>query len=260
MNIPEKKIVQLRCPAGKKIYFASDFHLGAPDKQQSLERERMIVRWLDSIAGDAAHIFLVGDIFDFWFEYKNVIPKGYTRLLGKLAMLSDTGIGISVFTGNHDMWMDGYFEEELNIPVYNETQLFSIAQKTFLIAHGDGLGPGDKGYKRLKKFLRNKNSRKLFAAIPSSWGMALADRFSKKSRLFTEQQTFLGEDKEWLIQYAKERLKNEPIDYFVFGHRHLPIDFPLSENSRVINLGDWLNHYTYAFFDGENMTLKKYEL
>lgn len=259
MNIPENTIINISCPPGKKIYFASDFHLGAPDRQRSLEREQKIVHWLDTITDDAAHLFLVGDIFDFWFEYKNVIPKGYTRLLGKLATLSDKGLGISVFTGNHDMWMDGYFEEEFNIPVYDEPQLFSIAQKTFLIAHGDGLGPGDSGYKRLKKFLRNKTTRKLFAAVPSSWGLALADRFSKKSRLFTEENTFLGEEKEWLIQYAREELKSKQIDYFIFGHRHLPIDFSLSDSSRMINLGDWLNHYTYAVFDGENMFLKKYQ-
>lgn len=260
MSTPEHTIININCPAGRKIYFASDFHLGAPDRIRSHERERKIVHWLDTIASDAAHLFLVGDIFDFWFEYKHVIPKGYTRLLGKLASLSDSGLGVSVFTGNHDMWMDGYFEEELNIPVYPEPQLFSIAHKTFFIAHGDGLGPGDKGYKRLKKFLRNRGTRRLFATIPPSWGIALANRFSKKSRLLTEQQTFLGADKEWLIQYAKRKLMTEQIDYFIFGHRHLPIDFPLSGNSRVINLGDWLNHYTYAVFDGETIALRQYEV
>ncbi len=251
--------IYINCPTGKKVYFASDFHLGAPDRQKSLEREHRVVKWLRMIADDATHIFLVGDIFDFWFEYKNVIPKGYTRLLGKLAELSDGGTDISVFTGNHDMWMNGYFEEELHIPVYTREQLFYINNQVFYVAHGDGLGPGDKGYKRLKKILRNKNTRRLFSAIPPRWGIALADRFSKKSRILTQQQTFLGEDDEWLVQYAKETLKTKDIDYFVFGHRHLPMDLSLPKKSRLINLGDWLHHYTYAVFDGENMALKKYE-
>lgn len=250
--------IRIACPRGKKVYFASDFHLGAPDHVKSRVREQKIVDWLRKSASDAAHIFLVGDIFDFWFEYKNVIPKGYTRLLGELARLSDKGIGLSIFTGNHDMWMDGYFEEELHIPVYTHPHIFEIENKIFYIGHGDGLGPGDKGYKRLKKFLSSKNTRRFFAALPPRWGISIADRFSKKSRMFTEQQVFLGEDKEWLIQYAKDTLKTTEVDYFVFGHRHLPMDFPLPKNSRLINLGDWLNHFTYAVFDGENMALKKY--
>ena len=259
MQYEESTLIHISCPQGKKVYFASDFHLGAPDPLRSLERERYIVQWLDAIRTDATHLFLVGDLFDFWFEYKNVIPKGYTRLLGKLAELSDAGLGISVFTGNHDMWMDGYFEQELSITVYDEPQLFSIGGKTWLVAHGDGLGPGDNGYKRLKNFLRHPVTRRLFAVIPPRWGIGLANLFSKKSRLFTEQQNFLGEEKEWLIQYAKAELKTMPIDYFVFGHRHLPIDFRLNESSRMVNLGDWLNHYTYAVFDGTTLSLKQYE-
>src|SRR5699024_3831994 len=208
MVMSANRKIQINCPTGAKVYFASDFHLGAPNRVESLEREKKIENWMNIIAKDAAHLFLVGDIFDFWFEYKNVIPKGYTRLLGKMAEFTDRGIDISVFTGNHDMWMDGYFEEELNIPVYEQPQLFSIAKKNFLIAHGDGLGPGDKCYKRLKKFLRNKYTRKLFSAIPPSWSIPLADKFSKTSRGATTEQQFLGEEKEWLIQYAKEKLKS----------------------------------------------------
>lgn len=252
----DNQLTHIACPAGKRVYFASDFHLGAPDPVISHQRELRIVRWFNEIEKDAAHIFLVGDIFDFWFEYKKVIPKGYTRLLGKLADLSDKGVGISVFIGNHDMWMDGYFEQELDIPVYETPHLFSIGDKKIFIAHGDGLGPGDKRYKLLKKILRNKFCRWLFAAIHPNWGIALANKFSQQSRIMTTQQTFLGEEGEWLIQFANEKLKTEHIDYFVFGHRHLPIDFPLSENSRYINLGDWLHHYSYAVFDGHHMELK----
>src|SRR5688572_27278101 len=175
----------IEVPANKRVYFASDFHLGAPDAAASRERERLIVRSLDGIAQDEHPIFLVGDTFDFWFEYKEVIPKGYTRLLGKLAELSDRGIGISVFIGNHDMWMDGYFEEELNIPVYFEPQTYTINNKKFYIGHGDGLGPGDHGYKFLKKVFRNPVCRWLFSLLHPSWGIAVANYFSRKSRAAT---------------------------------------------------------------------------
>jgi len=250
--------ISISCPAGKRVYFASDFHLGAPDAVSSLSRERLIVQWLHDAEKDAAHIFLVGDLFDFWFEYKKVIPKGYTRLLGKLAELADRGIGISVFTGNHDMWMDGYFESELNIPVYDDPRVFLIGNKRFFIGHGDGLGPGDHRYKMIKKVFRSRFCRRLFAAIHPGWGVALADYFSKRSRAVAEEQTFLGEDHEWLIQFAKEKLLESHFDYFIFGHRHLPLDIPLPRNSRYINLGDWLHHYSYAVFDGNEVKLCHY--
>lgn len=255
---PENNI-RIPCPPGKQVYFASDFHLGAPDTATSLQRERKIVQWLSEVEKDAAHIFLVGDIFDFWFEYKQVIPKGYTRLLGKLAELTDKGIGITVFTGNHDMWMDGYFETELNIRVYSDPQSFLIGDKKFFIGHGDGLGPGDRRYKMMKKVFRSKFSRVLFAALHPQWGVGLANYFSRKSRGATEEQTFLGEDREWLIHFCKETLKMHHYDYFIFGHRHLPLDISLPENSRYINLGDWLHYYSYGVFDGERMHLKYYE-
>ncbi|HEX5552173.1 MAG TPA: UDP-2,3-diacylglucosamine diphosphatase [Chitinophagaceae bacterium] len=255
MDMDQDRNILIPCPAGKRVYFASDFHLGAPDQATSLEREQAIVRWLDAAQTDAAHIFLVGDIFDFWFEYKKVIPKGYTRLLGKLAELSDKGIGVSVFTGNHDMWMDGYFEEELHIRVFTDPQAFRIADKRFFIAHGDGLGPGDRWYKLMKKVFRSKLCRALFAALHPGWGIAIANTFSKQSRLMTEEQTFLGEDREWLVQFSKDKLKEEHFDYFIFGHRHLPLDIPLSGGSHYLNLGDWLHHYSYAVFDSDQTVL-----
>jgi UDP-2,3-diacylglucosamine hydrolase len=247
-------------PVNKRIYFASDFHLGAPDMAASRERERLIVQWLDEIAADAQHIFLVGDLFDFWFEYRQVIPKGYVRLLGKLAELSDKGIGISVFIGNHDMWMNGYFEEELNIPVYYEPQTYTLGNKHFYIGHGDGLGPGDHGYKLLKKVFRNPVCRWLFSILHPSWGIGLANYFSRKSRAATggELEKFLGEENEWLAIYSKEILQKEHFDYFIYGHRHLPLDLPIGANSRYINLGDWINYFTYAVFDGDTTILKKY--
>jgi UDP-2,3-diacylglucosamine hydrolase len=244
--------------AGKKIYFLSDFHLGAPDHASSLKREKCIVQFLSTIEQDAEGIFIVGDLFDFWFEYKTVVPKGYVRILGKLAELTDRGIPVYFFTGNHDMWMSGYFEKELNIPVYHEPKQFNFAGRKFLIGHGDGLGPGDEGYKFIKKVFRNRLCRWLFGALHPSWGMGLANYFSRKSRQATgsTDEHFLGADKEWLIIYCKETLEKEHFDYFVFGHRHLPIDFKLNNNSRYINLGDWIRYNSYAVFDGVEVELK----
>ena len=256
----------------KKIYFLSDFHLGAPDHASSLEREKLLVQFLDEIKNDATEIFLVGDMFDFWYEYKRVVPKGYVRLLGKLGELTDAGIAIHFFAGNHDMWMKDYFPNELNIPVYFKPEEFERNGKKFLIGHGDGLGPGDHGYKRLKKLFRNPVSKWLFGIFPPRLGMGLANYMSRRSRAQTgtTEETFLGEEKEWLIIYCKEVLQNKNIDFFVFGHRHLAIDYrlpsPISTSwrgvgggeARYINLGDWLLYYSYAVFDGSTMELKSY--
>ena len=251
----------MNLPANKKIYFLSDFHLGAPDYESSLQREKIIVQFLDEIKNDAAEIFLVGDMFDFWYEYRKVVPKGYVRLLGKLAELSDAGIPMHFFVGNHDMWMRDYFQKELNIPVYYEPKKFERNGKKFLIAHGDGLGPGDHGYKRLKKIFRNPFCKWLFGILPPMAGMGLANYLSRRSRAQTgaSEEIFLGEEKEWLILYCKDVLKKENIDFFVFGHRHLAIDYRLNDTSRYINLGDWIHYYTYAVFDGEALILKSYQ-
>jgi len=249
----------------KKTYFLSDFHLGAPDHASSMEREEIIVQFLDEIKKDAAEIFLVGDMFDFWYEYRKVVPKGYVRLLGKLAELSDMGISLNFFVGNHDMWMKDYFKKELNISVYFEPKEFERNGKKFLIGHGDGLGPGDHGYKRLKKFFRNPFFKWLFGILPPLVGMGLANYLSRRSRVQTgaSEEMFLGEDKEWLLIYCKEMIAKKNIDFFVFGHRHLAIDYRLSSkngyNSRYINLGDWIHYYTYAVFDGEQLELKSYK-
>ena len=247
---------------GKKIYFLSDFHLGAPNYADSLIREKKIVDFLQSIRANAAAIFILGDIFDFWYEYKSVVPKGYVRLLGKLAELSDSGIPIHVFVGNHDMWMNGYFEKELNSKVYYQPEYFNINNTPFLIGHGDGLGPGDHGYKLLKKIFRNPFCNWLFGQLHPTLGIGLANYFSKKSRekTGTSDQHFLGEEKEWLIIYCKELLKKEDIRFFLFGHRHFPIDFKLTETSRYINLGDWIRSFSYATFDGIEVALLKWDI
>lgn len=247
-------------PKGKKIYFASDNHLGAPTMEHSLPREKKFVAWLDTIKTDAAAIFLMGDLFDFWFEYKTVIPKGFTRTLGKLAELSDAGIPIYYFVGNHDLWMNGYFEEEFNIPVFHKPQQYTINNTSFFIGHGDGLGPGDIGFKRMKKVFTNPLFKWLFKWLHPDVGMKIGQYLSVKNKMISgnDDERFLGEDKEWLAQYAKRKLEQQHYDYFIFGHRHLPMTINLNEKSIYMNLGDWITHYTYAVFDGTTLQLKKY--
>lgn len=246
--------------SSKKIYFASDFHLGVPDKKSSHEREKLICQWLDEIKQDAEKIFLVGDIFDFWFEYRYTIPKGFVRLLGKLAELSDAGITIEIFTGNHDMWIKNYLSEELNIIIHHQPIIQEFYGKKFLIGHGDGLGPGDFRYKILKKIFQNKICQWLYARLHPNFAFMLANYLSRKSRASTgsHDEKFLGKEKEWLYLYCSDFLKQEPIDYFIFGHRHLPLNIKIGEKSQYINLGDWLKYNTYAYFDGATLILQDY--
>ena len=250
----------MQLPAGKHIYFLSDFHLGAPNAAASLQREKRIVQFLTEIKDKTAALFIVGDMFDFWYEYKKVVPRGYVRLLGKLAEFTDEGIPVHFFVGNHDMWMRNYLQTELNIPVYFGPKDFTFEGKKFHIGHGDGLGPGDGGYKALKKVFRNPLCQWLFGLVPPQIGIGLADYFSRKSRAKTgsSEEVFLGEEREWLITYCKEVLSQKKVDFFVFGHRHLPIDYRLTGESRYINLGDWINYYTYAVFDGVDVELNSY--
>ncbi|MEP6466487.1 MAG: UDP-2,3-diacylglucosamine diphosphatase [Parafilimonas sp.] len=246
---------------GKKIYFLSDFHLGAPDFASSLIREKKIVAFLESIKADAQQIIIDGDIFDFWYEYKTVVPKHFVRLLGKLAEITDSGIPVMLFAGNHDMWMRDYFQTELNIPVYFEPKTFNWNNKKFYVGHGDGLGPGDHGYKFIKKIFRNKFCQWLFGQMHPTLGMGVANFFSRESRkkAGSADAFFLGDDKEWLVIYSREMLAKEHYDYFIFGHRHLPLRIKLNDNAVYINLGDWINYFTYAVFDGTTVELKKWQ-
>lgn len=251
----------MQIPEGKKVYFSSDNHLGAPTPEESLPRELKFVRWLDEIKKDAAAIFLLGDLFDFWFEYKTVVPRGFVRVLGKLAELSDQGIPIYFFVGNHDLWMRDYFEKELNIPIFREPKAFEFEGKKFFIGHGDGKGPGDKGYKRMKKVFTNPFFKWLFRWFHPELGMRIAQYLSVKNKIISgdEDKKFLGEDNEWLALYAKRKLESEHYDYFVFGHRHLPMEIKVGDVSTYYNLGDWITHYTYGVFDGETFQLKEFE-
>ncbi len=244
----------------KKIYFASDFHLGTPNFEKSREREDKIIKWLNTIESNASEIYLVGDIFDFWFEYKYTVPKGNIRFLGKIANLIDCGIKVHIFTGNHDMWMFNYLEKEFNLIIHRKPIEKEINGKKFFIGHGDGLGPGDRKYKLIKKFFSNPICQWLFARIHPNLGFSIAQSWSKKSREKEnkENHKFLGEEKEWLIQFCKEELKNKEIDFFIFGHRHLPINHEINQTSKYINLGDWIKYNTYAEFDGVNLELKEF--
>jgi len=244
-----------------KIYFASDFHLGAPNEQESLVREKRIVRWLDEVRKDATEIFLVGDIFDFWFEYKRAIPKGFVRLQGKIAEITDSGIPIHIFTGNHDMWIFDYIPKELGVTLFREPIIREWNGKKFYIGHGDGLGPGDQGYKFLKKVFASPVCQWMFERLHPNLGIWLAEKSSRKSRAATgdSDEKFLGVENEWLAIYAKEYLQKEHVDYFVFGHRHLPLELEIAPNAIYYNLGEWINYYTYLEFNGDKCILKKWE-
>ena len=246
-----------------KIYFASDFHLGADARLTSANRERQVVRWLDKVSQDAASIYLVGDLFEFWFEYKTVIPKGFSRIMGKLAELRDGGLHIEAFTGNHDLWMFGYFEQEFGIPVHHQPIQVDLQGKSFFIGHGDGLGPNDLGYKRMKKVFTHPLSQWLYRWLHPDVGTRLAHFSSQTSRAATPpaERNWLGDNQEWLLQYCQRKIDlGITPDYFVFGHRHLPIDWRLKNNeSRYVNLGDWMWHNSYAVFDGNQMEVCFFE-
>lgn len=243
-----------------KIFFASDFHLGIPDAATSLEREKRIVRWLTEAEKDAAEIFLVGDLFDAWFEYKRAVPKGFIRLLGKIAEITDKGIPVHVFTGNHDMWMFGYLEKECGVKLYHAPIEREWNGKKFFIGHGDGLGPGDHGYKFIKKVFRNPAAQWFYARLHPNFGLWLADFFSRKGYDKKDaERDYHGDDKEFLMVFCKEYLAKRYTDYFIFGHRHLPLDKKVGEKSRYINLGDWIVYNTYAVFDGNELKLLEYK-
>lgn len=242
-----------------KAYFFSDVHLGVPDYESSLAREKKLVKWLDSIKHEASDIFILGDLFDMWFDFKRVIPRGYVRLLGKFAELTDSGINIHYFTGNHDMWVFDYFKKELNLKIYTKAQTIELMGKSFFLGHGDGIGDGDRSYKFIKRIFSSKTNQWLFARLHPNFGLGLAHYFSKKSRIsngnFEEYSDNL--ESEILVKFCKRTLKSKHYDYFVFGHRHIAIDLELQSNSKYINLGEWVRNPHYAVFDGKNLKLEK---
>jgi len=263
------QVLKVTLLPGKKIYFASDFHLGAPTHSDSLIRERRIIRWLESIRHDAQLICLVGDLFDFWYEHKRVVPRGFVRLLGKLGELTDAGIEIIAFPGNHDMWMTDYFEQELAIKTYRRPLDLQVettnatSTKLFHIAHGDGLGPGDYFYKLLRIVFESKLASWAFGTLlhpnlalwlGQSWALHSWRKHEKEG-----QPLYLGEEKEWLVLYAKEEEHLQHHDFYIFGHRHIKLDLPINTQSRILILGDWIVYNSYAIFDGQHLQLLDYQ-
>lgn len=244
----------------KKIYFASDQHFGAPTKELSKPREARFLQWLQHIENECEVLFLLGDLFDFWFEYKTVVPKGYVRILGQLARMRDNGITIHFFVGNHDLWMQDYFKDELLIPVYHQPQIFELQGKKLFIGHGDGLGPGDYGYKRMKKVFVHPFSKWLYRWLHPDIGVKLAQYLSVKNKLISgdDDVKFLGKESEWLYLYAQRKYAEKPCDYFVFGHRHLPLEIPLNEQATYVNLGDWVHYFTYGVMENGVLRLEKW--
>lgn len=245
-----------------KLYFASDFHFGAPSYQSSRAREQKVVAWLDTIKADATEIFLVGDIFDFWFEYASVVPKGFIRLQGKLAELSDKGIKIYFFKGNHDMWVFDYFKKEFNLHIVNDELILERGNKRFFIHHGDGLGDGDISYKFLKNFFRSKFCQWLFARIHPNFGIGIANYWSSKSRIANNKNCWKPDadfEKEWISKtYEDIRSRFGDFDYLVMGHRHNPFIFHVNERTCYVNLGEWVNSSYYAVFENGKMELKEW--
>jgi UDP-2,3-diacylglucosamine hydrolase len=229
-------------------------------ENESLEREKKVVQWLDEVYREASEIYLLGDIFDYWFEYKKVVPRGFTRFLGKIAEITDAGITVNMFTGNHDVWVFDYLPTEVGVNVFRNPITREYSGKKFLIAHGDGLGPGQTGYKILKGIFTSKILQWMYGhLLHPDFATGLAHRWSKKSRLDKGVTTeWLGEDKEYLVLYARDRLEQEHFDYFVFGHRHLPLSLDLNKQSRLFYLGDWIENFTYAVFDGTQLELEHY--
>ncbi len=259
MLLPDAHAPVLMRP-GQRVYFASDFHLGVPDEARSRERERKIIRWLEMARRDAAAIYLLGDVFDFWFEYRHAIPKGFTRLKGKLAELADAGVPVTIFTGNHDMWLFDYFPRELGIPVMRRPISLTLGNHRFVLGHGDGLGPKDHLYKVLKRIFASRWAQWSFARLHPNFGIGLANFWSRRSRLAgtKTEEVYLGDD-EWLLHYCREVQAQQPHDFYLFGHRHLPLDVPVDATSRYLNLGEWVNYCSYAVYDGNTTRLEYFE-
>ncbi len=244
------------------VYFLSDAHLGSLAIEHGRTHERRLVRFLDSIKDKADAIYLLGDMFDFWDEFKYVVPKGYTRFLGKISELTDKGVEVHFFTGNHDLWTYGYLEQECGMIVHKKPLTTEIMGKVFFLAHGDGLGDPDRKYQLLRRIFHSRTCQKLLNFIHPRWSMALGLNWAKHSRLKRadgKEVPYLGEDKEYLVQYTKEYMKTHAdIDFFLYGHRHIELDLMLSHKTRMMILGDWVWQFTYAVWDGEHMFMEQY--
>ena len=247
--------------AKDKVYFVSDLHLGSDLLEDPKTTEKRFVRWLESIREEAKALYLLGDIFDFWFEYKKVVPRGFTRFLGKIAEMQDQGTEIHFFIGNHDIWMFDYFQTELGVAVHKKPRILSLNGKLFYLAHGDGLGDQSRPFRLIRSIFHNPICQILFARLPSRWGIGFGHCWSRHNRMknLTNPIPYLGEDKEHLVLYAKDYIREHPdTDYLIFGHRHILLDLMLNRRSRMMIIGDWMQYFSYAVFDGQELTLEQY--
>jgi UDP-2,3-diacylglucosamine hydrolase len=251
--------LQISLLPNKKLYFLSDIHLGSPNEESSLQREKKLVQFLDNIKQNAQAIFFVGDIFDFWFEYKHAVPKYYIRFFAKIIELREQQIDVYFIKGNHDLWMGNYLENMLNVQLIEDKIYLDCMSKKFFITHGDGKGPNDIKYKILKKIFTNKICQFLFSYLHPDIGIKIAQTWSRSSFTNPKVEFFKGEDKEWLIQYAKKKMAEQYFDFFIFGHRHLPMQLNLEQKTTYTNLGDWIANFTYAIFDGQQLILNNVE-
>ena len=240
-----------------KIYFASDFHLGLPAGSNPVDREKRIVKWLNTVALDAKEIYLLGDIFDFWWEYKLVVPKGFTRFLGTIAAITDSGIPVHFFTGNHDMWIGKYLVDECGVIIHSSPMFVTFNEKNFYLAHGEGLGTKSVGYKILLSIFKNRPLQVLYSALHPSIGVGIGHKWSLNSRLGKGiSLPFLGEEKEDLIRHSKEILESSQVDYFIYGHRHLAMTFKLQRGIEIFFLGDWIQKGCFAVWNGVELILR----
>jgi len=246
----------------KNVYFLSDAHLGSLAIPHRRMQERRIVNFLDSIKHKAAAVYLLGDMFDFWHEYKTVVPKGYTRFLGKLSELADLGVEVHYFTGNHDLWVGDYLEQECGVTLHRQSSVVEIYGKVFYLAHGDGLGSTDRKFRLLRSVFHNRVCQVLFASLHPRWGVAFGREWARRSRLKREdgkEPAYMGEDREELILFAKDYLHTHPdINFFIFGHRHIELDLMLSRQTRLLILGDWISQFSYVIYDGEHLFLEEF--
>ena len=245
----------------KNVYFASDFHLGFPTEEESKTREALIIKWLDEIKPSCGELYLLGDVFDFWFEYKWVAPKGYVRLLAKLAEFVDAGIPVNLFSGNHDLWYGDYLTKEIGITIFNDPQEREYFGKKFFIHHGHALGRFDKGMNFLNKIFSSKFLQWCFRVVPVNWAFCFAHAWSTHNRKVKvyESSNYMGDDKEFLLLFAKQELQIKHYDYFIFGHRHVAVDKEIAPNSRYINLGNWITNSTYAVLSETGLEVRSYK-
>lgn len=243
-----------------RTYFLSDLHLGASYLDRPHERERMVADFLSGIKDDAARLYLVGDILDYWFEYRTVVPRGYVRFFGALADLADAGVRITWLIGNHDIWMFDYLRDELGIEVIDGPVVTEIDGRRFFICHGDGLGRLPLPFRFIRSMFRNRFCQRLYAAIHPRWTVGFAHRWSAGNRDYDPARppVFDGPMRCNVEDWARNYVADHPdTDFIVLGHHHVMVDERVGDRCRLVILGDWIYNFSYAVFDGKNFSLRQ---